>query len=139
MSKLISHLRLDLGWQDTYQKATVRYHAMPYYWDALAWFNERLSLADEYKPRVKGTLTLTGPPTLTAPEGKVISTEEITVKASKLPYPLDFTREFPLADLPPGTYTLTLANAVKTGGKWSNQYATTIKLKDHTLTFAVGR
>lgn len=138
VSRAVSRLSVDLGWDGTYQKATARFHATLSFWEAVTWLSEKYRLAGDSIPKITGTLTLTGPPTLTAPDGNVISTEEITVTGSKPPYPIDFTREFPLTGLPLGTYTLTLTNAVKTGGYWSSKYNTTIGLRDHTLSFTVG-
>ncbi|MFH8692494.1 nuclear transport factor 2 family protein [Streptomyces anulatus] len=138
VSRVVSRLSVDLGWDGTYQKATARFHATLSFWEAVKWLPENLRLAGTSIPKITGTLTLTGPPTLTVPGGTVISTEEITVTGSKPPYPIDFTREFPLTGLPLGTYTLTLANAVKTGGYWSSKYNTTIAIKDHTISFTVG-
>ncbi|MFD9457810.1 hypothetical protein ACFWBC_32565 [Streptomyces sp. NPDC059985] len=138
ISKVYSRLSVDLGWEDTHQKATVRFNATLKYWDAVAWLDERMRLADETVPVIKGTLTLTAPPTLTVPDGKIISSEGITLRGHRPPYALDLTREYSLAGLTPGTYTLTLTDAVKTGGYWTTKYNTTVKLKDHTLTFPIG-
>lgn len=138
VSRVVSRLSVDLGWDGTYQKATARFHATLSFWEAVTWLSEKYRLAGESIPKITGTLTLTGPPTLTVPDGNVISTEEITVTGGKPPYPIDFTREFPLTGLPLGTYTLTLANAVKTGGYWSSKYNTTVTLRDHTISFTVG-
>ncbi|MFC8231040.1 hypothetical protein [Streptomyces sp. NPDC057287] len=138
VSRVTSQLSLDLDWDGTHQKATARFHATLKYWDAVAWLNERLRLADETTPVITATLTLTGPPTLTVPDGKLISTEKIRIKGHRPPYPLDLTREYSLTGLTPGTCTLTLTDAVKTGGSWTSTHDTTVKLTDHTLTFPVG-
>ncbi|WP_159028304.1 hypothetical protein [Kitasatospora sp. MY 5-36] len=131
-AKVTSHLDLTLGWDDdSYQKATASFHAAPYRWDAVTWLTENLDLVDRAKPRISGTLTLTGP------DGAVVSTEEITVKGDKQPFPLAFTREFALADRPVGRYTLTFTDAVKSGG-YSPSGGTTVELKDHAITFTVG-
>ncbi|MFB8171441.1 hypothetical protein ACFC60_26215 [Kitasatospora purpeofusca] len=136
-SKVTSHLDVTLGWDDTYQKATVTFQATPYYWDAVTWLAEDLPLTDEAKPELTGTLTLTGP------DHTVVSTEEITVKAAKAPHLLTFTREFSLADAPVGDYTLTLTDPVKTRGFRSRKDGiptnrTDVHMKDHTITFTVG-
>ncbi|MFH8836314.1 hypothetical protein [Streptomyces sp. NPDC017868] len=138
-SKVNSRLSLSLGWDDSYQKATARFRAKPYYWDATVWLEENMRLADARIPVITGRLTLTGPPSLTEPEGKVISTELVTIRDATAPYLLELTREFSLKDLQPGTYRLALTEAVKKGGfAFGGKYNTTIKMKDHVLSFAVG-
>ncbi|MFI5531186.1 hypothetical protein ACIA8O_21915 [Kitasatospora sp. NPDC051853] len=138
-SKVNSRLSLSLGWDDGHQKATVRFRAKPYYWDATVWLEENLALVDARIPVITGRLTLTGPSTLTAPEGRVISSELVTIRDTTAPYLLELTREFPLKDLQPGTYTLTLTEAVKKGGfAFGGKYNTTIKMKDHVISFPVG-
>ncbi|WP_156892937.1 hypothetical protein [Actinokineospora enzanensis] len=134
--KVESHLDLILGWDDdSYQKATVSFHATPLRWDAVMWLSENLHLVDAAVPVVWGTLTLTGP------DGNVVSTEEVTAKGAKPPYPLSFTREFALADLPLGRYTITFTNAVKAGGYGAHgedAASARINMADYTITFTVG-
>ncbi|MFJ8165530.1 hypothetical protein ACIRBY_32085 [Streptomyces sp. NPDC096136] len=137
-SKVTSRLAVDLGWDGGYQQATVHFHAKPYYAEPLAWREEHMRMVDGSVPTITATLTLTGPPTLTAPDRKAVHTEQITVKGTMPPYLLDFTRTFPLNGLPLGTYTLTLADAVKTGGYRSSTANTAVRLKDHTIDFRVG-
>ncbi|MFJ3791516.1 hypothetical protein [Kitasatospora sp. NPDC090091] len=138
VSRVTSRLTVQVGWGDTYQKATVRFHAKPYYAEPLVWREEHMRLVDESVPTLAATLTLTAPPTLTAPEPKVVSTEEIKVIGTKPPYPLDFTREFTFTDLPLGTYTLALTDARKNGGYWSSSRDTTVMIEDRALTFTIG-
>ncbi|WP_253891148.1 hypothetical protein [Actinokineospora diospyrosa] len=132
--KIKSHLDLVLGWDDdSYQKATVSFHGTPQRWDAVMWLPENLTLVDRAVPSMSGTLTLTGP------DGSVVSTEKITVKGTGTPYPLSFTREFALADLPLGRYTLAFTDAVKTGGYQPGSTASDrVHMQDHTITFTVG-
>ncbi|MFI5529474.1 hypothetical protein ACIA8O_13135 [Kitasatospora sp. NPDC051853] len=125
-SKLNSSLTVEVGWADTYQKATVRYAAKPYHADSLFWIEENVPGCTL---RVTGTLTLTGP------GGTVVSSETMTVESVKKPYLLSWSREFALADLPVGDYTLTLTRTVKTGGRWNDR----LRVKPHSVTFRVGR
>ncbi|MFF3863300.1 hypothetical protein [Streptomyces sp. NPDC002209] len=137
-SKVTSHLELTVGWsEDSYQKASVSFHAKPYFWESVAYLEERFNLVEEVKPRITGTLTLTGP------DGVVVSSEKITVKGTRPVYPLSFSREFALAHLPAGSYTLAFAKALKTGGYRTRVDGretgrTRVRLKDHVLTFTVG-
>ncbi|MGW4889037.1 hypothetical protein [Streptomyces murinus] len=133
VASVSSHLKLELGWDgDGYQKATVSYWAKPYHWDAVKWCTERLTLSEEYIPRITGTLILTGP------DDTAVSTEEITVSGGRPPYERAFSRELELRHLIPGTYTLTFADAVKSGGSGANKGQDHVALTDHTVTFTVG-
>lgn len=94
-------------------------------------------MADEFIPALTGALTLTGP------DGSVVSTERITAGGGRRPYTMTFTREFSLRDRLTGTYTLSLTDAVKTGGAHTRTAGRRtgkdeVRLKDHTLTFTVG-
>ncbi|MEV7121142.1 hypothetical protein [Kitasatospora griseola] len=78
-------------------------------------------MIDRAAPRLTGTLPLS------APDGAVISTEQIAVKGEEPPYLLRFTREFALAD------------TVKTGGNsFNGQYDMTVDLTRYAITFDVG-
>ncbi|MEV7729696.1 hypothetical protein AB0P15_34030 [Streptomyces sp. NPDC087917] len=133
VSSVSSHFELKLGWDGKgYQKATALYWAKPYYWDAVAWCKERMSLSGTSIPNITGTLTLTGP------DGAVTSTEDITITGGRKPYERIFDRELAFADMPTGTYTLTFTKAVKDGGTWFNKGRGKVRLKDHTITFTVG-
>ncbi|PKV82818.1 hypothetical protein [Streptomyces sp. TLI_146] len=68
----------------------------------------------------------------------MISTEEVKFKGTGSNYPIDFTRDVPLKDLSPGTYTLSLTNAIKRGGYSFGSNVTTFTVKDHIVTFTVG-
>ncbi|MCX5204071.1 hypothetical protein OG897_21785 [Streptomyces sp. NBC_00237] len=132
-----SHLSAELRWDsDGYQKLWTAFSAEPSHWNAVAWCSEWVRLVDRAIPRVTGTLTLTGP------DGAVASTEEVTAKGARPPYPLRFEREFALDDVPSGTYTLTFTHAEKTGGSYSQDGAVgdldRVTLRNHTLTFNVG-
>ncbi|MFD7621168.1 hypothetical protein [Streptomyces sp. NPDC059802] len=138
-SRVDFRLSLPLGWDgDDYQKAVVTLDATSYYKDGTSWpdfgtwIKEKHSLVDRTVPRVTGTLTLTGP------DGAVISTEEIKAKGVKPPYPMSFTREYALADLPPGPYTVALTGAVKTGGFQFSGDDSTVDMDDRSITFDVG-
>ncbi|MFE6662984.1 hypothetical protein ACFVFH_05380 [Streptomyces sp. NPDC057697] len=133
VSSVSSHLGLALGWDGAgYQKATVSFWAKPYYWEAVKWNAEYLNLSHEYIPQLTGTLTLTGP------SGAVVSSESVTVSGGKVPYEMEFSREFALGELPTGTYTLTFADAWKKGGTWANKRHDQVHLKDHALAFDIG-
>ncbi|MFF3787242.1 hypothetical protein [Streptomyces sp. NPDC001933] len=122
-----------MGWDsDDYQKAVVSIEAKSWYRDAVCWRTERHNLVDLSVPRVTGTLTLTGP------DGAVIGTEEIMAEGVKPPYPISFTREFALAGLPAGRYTVALTGAVETGGFQFSGDDSTVKLDDRTIAFDVG-
>ncbi|MFD6464625.1 hypothetical protein [Streptomyces goshikiensis] len=138
-SRVDFRLSLILGWDgDDYQKAVVTLDAMSYFKDGTSWpdfgtwIKEKHSLVDRAVPRVTGTLTLTGP------DGAVISTEEFTAKGVKPPYPMSFTREYALAGLPPGRYTVALTGAVKTGGFQFSGDDSTVDMDDRSITFDVG-
>lgn len=138
VSSVSSDLTVELRWDnDGYQRAAVSFTATPYMWESVCWLGENLELVDQYVPTLKGTLTLTGP------DHTVVSTELITVKGGKPPYGLPFTRNFPLKELPTGTYTLAFTDGVKTGGRRStdgknNTGKDEVRLRDHVLTFTVG-
>ncbi|MEU0634308.1 hypothetical protein [Streptomyces sp. NPDC005989] len=138
-SRVDFRLSLTLGWDgDDYQKAVVTLDATSYFKDGTSWpdfgtwIKEKHSLVDRAVPRVTGTLTLTGP------DGAVISTEEIKAKGVKPPYPMSFTREYALAGLPPGRYTVALTGAVKTGGFQFSGDDSTVDMDDRSITFDVG-
>ncbi|MFE3072515.1 hypothetical protein [Streptomyces sp. NPDC059247] len=138
-SRVDFRLSLVLGWDgDDYQKAVVTLDATSYFKDGTSildfgtWIKEKHGLVDRAVPRVTGTLTLTGS------DGVVISTEEITAKGVKPPYPMSFTREYALAGLPAGRYTVALTGAVKTGGFQFSGDDSTVDMDDRSITFDVG-
>lgn len=54
VSRAVSRLSVDLGWDGTYQKATARFHATLSFWEAVTWLSEKYRLAYDSIPKVTG-------------------------------------------------------------------------------------